>query len=200
MPSRRMYRIMYFGEFKVERITKQKILKNGKIYYFLPKRVIERLKGKYNDPKYRWKFPEIEFKENYVITEYIENTIWVKFKTVLFILKNLILGSCFIDDLPRNIRGVLIDFEDVEVVPRFQYFMKLVEFSWVFKLFKKYYLKIYTKNYQILSTDPLVIRNENEIMVLDEEYEIDSCISKLNKNKERKGKYYHLIEKYGKDI
>lgn len=178
------------------RLTDQKIQKKDKVYYFLPKEQMVLLKRQAE--KYPWKFPEITFKNEYVIIPFIDNTFKTKLKTAYFIIKNIILGTCFLDDTPRNVRGVLIDFDDLTVVSRFDYIMKLIEFKYLNRLpiFKEIYTKIYTKGYKILQHDPLVIYKKGEIFVMTKDLEIESGYSTINKNKNIKGKYYSLVQKY----
>lgn len=177
-------------------ITKQKVLKGDRLYYFLPVENIKRLRDAYQ--KYSWKFPSIEFHENYVVTPYIQNTTFVKFKSLIFILKNLIFGTCFFDDLPNNIRGVLIDYEDLDVIPRSMYLLRLFEIPLLYRIpfFRKYYTKMYTQGYKIIQTNPIVMYKHREIFVLNERFERESGYNENNTNQNIRGKYYHLIEKY----
>lgn len=170
------------------------------VIYNLPAHTLNRLKLLYNDRKFRWKFPKLFFTKNGVIYEYIDGGFMTSLKTFFFIIRNIISGRCFLDDLPQNIKGKLIDFDDIVVIPRKMYLFHLLEFEFLKKIlhkfFRQQYFKIYTFKKQILNYHPLVLKSSTGVEILDEDFETDTKYDFLLKTYIKKGKYLDILNEY----
>ena len=177
-----------------------KKIKGKFVIYNLPVNTLNQLKLLYNDRKFRWKFPKLLFTKNGVIYEYIDDGFTTSLKTFFFIIRNIISGQCFLDDLPRNIKGKLIDFGDIVVVPRKMYLLHLLEFKFLkkilYKIFRQQYFKIYTFKKQILNYHPLVLKSSTGVEILDEDFETDTKYDFLLKTYIKKGKYLDILNEY----
>ena len=166
------------------------------VIYNLPVNTLNQLKLLYNDRKFRWKFPKLLFTKNGVIYEYIDDGFITSLKTFFFIIRNIISGQCFLDDIPRNIKGKLIDFDDIVVVPRKMYLFHLFGFKFLHKIFRQQYFKIYTFKKQILNYHPLVLKSSTGVEILDEDFETDTKYDFLLKMYIKKGKYLDILNEY----
>lgn len=178
-------------------LNPRKRVHNGFVIYFLSQKQLKLLKTRYKEVP--WKFPELTFKDRYVKYKYIEDSFLTKLKTIMTMFRIFITGKCFLDDVFPNIKGKLIDFDDLDYVSRKLWLLHVFEFKCIerilHKLFNKQYYEMYTANKIILHKDPLVIMLPDEYIKVLDDYNDDSVYNIRTKEK-IEGKYKDLLNEY----
>lgn len=165
-------------------LNPRKRIHNGFVIYFLNQKQLKLLKTRYKEAP--WKFPELTFKDRYVKYKYIEDSFLTNIKTIITVFRIFITGKCFLDDIFPNIKGKLIDFDDLDYVPRKLWLLHVFEFKCIekllHKLFRKSYFEIYTEGKTVLNEDPLIIQYNDMISVLDADYYTVESVTKDQKD------------------